>query len=123
MTAAGWPGDREGARSIGEVLKGLLRRKKFHEKGKYGALVDAWAQLVGDAIASRTRIRSFKGGELVIEVDSPVLLHELNSFRREQLLEGLQAGKRGRDVAKLRLCLGVRAEQSAVNRSEEAQSL
>ncbi len=100
---SGW--QRE-ARPIGEIARALLRRKKFHEKGKYGALVDAWADLVGESIAARTRIRAFRGGELVVEVGSSVLLHELNGFMKEQLLAGIQSTEGGRDVASLRLCLG-----------------
>jgi hypothetical protein len=96
----------EEALPIGEIARKLLRRKRFHEKGKYGALVDAWQGLVGEAMAERTHIRAFKEGDLLVQVDSPALLHELNGFLKQQLLEGLQATKAGRDVASLRLCLG-----------------
>jgi len=65
----------------------------------------AWDELVGESVAARTRIRSFGDGELVVEVDSCVLLHELNGFLRPQLVEGLQAVKAGRDIVKLRFCL------------------
>ncbi len=95
-----------GARPVGEIAKALLQAKKFHEKGKFGALSAAWAELAGEGVAARSRIRSFKDGNVVIEVDSPVLLHELNNFMRQQLLSGLQATAAGRDVAELRLCLG-----------------
>ena len=98
--------DRDRARPIGEVIRKIVRRKRFFEKGKYGSLVAAWSELVGEQIANRTRIRSFKGGQLVIEVDSAVLLHELSSFMKEQLLAGLQTTEAGRDVANLRFCLG-----------------
>jgi predicted nucleic acid-binding Zn ribbon protein len=97
---------RQEARPIGDVLKALLRRKKFLQKGKYAALTQTWAELVGTAIAARTRIRAFQEGRLTIEVTSSVLLHELNGFMKPQLLSGLQAGKGGRDVAELRFCLG-----------------
>jgi len=109
-----WPAEsaRGGrARPLGEILRGLLRRKRSREKGKYRALVDAWRGMVGDGVAGRTRIRSFAEGELVIEVDSPVLLHELNSFMKAQLLSGFQATGAGRDVAAVRFCLGSGGEQ------------
>ncbi len=93
-------------RTLGEVLKELLREKTFHQKGRHTALSDAWAAIVGEAIAERTRIRSFEGGELVVEVNSPVLLHELNGFMREQLLSAIQQRRAGRDVAALKFCLG-----------------
>ena len=94
------------ARPIGEIIEGLVRRKRFYEKSKYGALVDAWTELVGERIAERTRISSFKDGELVVDVDSSVLLHELAGFLREQLLAGIQGAKAGRDVARIRFRLG-----------------
>jgi predicted nucleic acid-binding Zn ribbon protein len=106
MSLSAWRHHEEGARPIGEIAKALLRRKKFHEKGKFGALVRAWGALVGEAVATRTRIRSFKDGNLVIEVDSSVLLHEIRGFMKQQLLLGLQATEAGRDVAEIRLCLG-----------------
>ena len=91
---------------FGAVLKGVWREKKFHEKGKYGGLVDAWAEVAGAEIAARTNIRSFKGGELVIELDSAVLLHEMNGFMKQGLLAGLQSHEGARDVSGLRFCLG-----------------
>lgn len=93
-------------RSFGDIAKSLVRQKKFREKGKFGALTDAWAKLVGEAIAGRSCIRAFKEGVLVVELDSAALLHEMSSFMREKLLFGLQGTDAGRDVAEIRLCLG-----------------
>lgn len=96
---------RGAARPLGEILKRILRRKRLHQKGKYGALSVAWEELVGEGVASRTRIGAFDEGELVVEVDSAALLHELNSFMKDQLLAGLRATDGGRDVAGLRFRL------------------
>jgi predicted nucleic acid-binding Zn ribbon protein len=100
------PGRSGASRPIGEIIEALVRRKRFYEKSKYGRLVDAWTELVGEVIAERTRISSFKEGELVVAVDSSVLLHELTGFLREQLLAGIQGTKAGRDVARIRFRLG-----------------
>ena len=104
MNAFGDSSDR--AQPIGDVLKALMRRKKFYQKGKYSALQTAWRELVGESIAERTRVRQFKEGTLTVEVSSSVLLHELNGFMKPQLLSGLQESKEGRDVAELRFRLG-----------------
>ncbi|MHC4479379.1 MAG: DciA family protein [Planctomycetota bacterium] len=96
-------GDR--ARPVGDVIRKLLRSKRFHQKGKYGALVDAWAEVVGEAVAARTRIRSFHQGQLLVEVESSVLFHELGSFLKEDILRELRRHPGSRDVAELRLCL------------------
>ena len=105
--------DGHGFKQIGDVARKVLRRKKFYEKGRYGALVDAWSGLVGAAIAARTRIRSFTEGELVVEADSSVLLHELNGFMKQDLLAALQQLDAGRDVAALRFCLGNGSREGA----------
>ena len=94
-------------RPFGDVAKALLRRKRFVEKGRYGALVAAWQDLVGDGVAEHTRVRAFKEGKLVVEVDSPTLLHELNGFLKDSLLRGLRESKAGRDIAQMELRLGV----------------
>jgi predicted nucleic acid-binding Zn ribbon protein len=97
------PGDPP--RPLGEILKAVLRRKRVREKGRYSALVAAWEDIVGEGVASRTHIGSFDDGELVVQVDSAALLHELNSFMKDQLLAGLRATDGGRDVASLRFRL------------------
>ncbi|MHC5034350.1 MAG: DciA family protein, partial [Planctomycetota bacterium] len=91
---------------VGQIASELLRRKKFQEKGKYAALAEEWQQVVGPSVAARTRIRAFKDGRLVIEVTSSVLLHELNSFLKEQLLSALQETEAARDVAGIQFRLG-----------------
>jgi predicted nucleic acid-binding Zn ribbon protein len=94
------------ARPFGQIARELLKHKRFHEKGRFGPLSDEWQALVGDEWAARTKISAFKEGVLVVEVDSPVLLHEMTGFLRGQLLAGLQASAAGRDVVDLRLKLG-----------------
>ncbi|MFO8007718.1 MAG: DUF721 domain-containing protein [Candidatus Brocadiia bacterium] len=93
------------ARPIGQIARRILREKRAYQKGKYGALQNAWAELVGEALAARTQIRSFDGGELVVGVDSSVLLHEMNGFMKDELLRQVQQTRAGRDVASLRFCL------------------
>ena len=100
-------GNRSGrVRSVGELTRELLRHKRFYQKGKYRGLAKAWAELLGEAAAARTRIRAFRDGELVVEVDSSALLHELDGFMKPRLLAGLQASQAGRDISRIRFCLG-----------------
>ena len=99
-------GRQDDGRPFGDVARALLRRKAFTEKGRYGALVKAWRGLVGDGVAEHTRVKAFKGGRLVVEVDSPTLLHELNGFMKEGLLRGLQATRAGKGLSGMELRLG-----------------
>ena len=104
-----WPSPRgqgKEGRPFGELARALLRRKKFAEKGRYSALSAAWRELVGEGVAEHTRITAFREGKLVVEVDSSTLLHELNSFLKDELMTGLQATDAGRDVAQMELRLG-----------------
>jgi len=103
----GWHGrPRSRARSIGQIARAILREKRFQHKGRYAALSGAWVKLVGDAVSARTRIKSFREGELTVEVNSSVLLHELDAFMKPQLLGALQATEAGADVGELRFRLG-----------------
>ncbi len=99
-------GDRDRVRPIGDLIRSLLKRKRFYEKNKYGALMDAWSELVGEAISERTRITGYRSGVLQVDVYSSVLLQELTGFLKHSLLEGLQATEAGRDIADIRFRLG-----------------
>ena len=94
-----------GAKPAGQIIRAILSRKKFYEKGKYGAVARAWAKQMSGRAAAQTRIRALRGGELVVEVSSPALLHELNGFMKKQLLNALQATPGGREVVRIRFCL------------------
>ncbi len=95
----------DAARPVGDIIRALIRRKRFYEKGKFGPLAEAWAELVGESIARRTRVRDFADGTLTVEVDSPALLHELNGFMKEHLLAGLHGAGASRDLDALRFRL------------------
>jgi predicted nucleic acid-binding Zn ribbon protein len=96
------------AKALGDVLRRLLRGKRFYQKGRYGALVQAWEQTVGEEIAARTRIAGFEHGRVSVEVDSPILHQELAGFMRCGILQELQSAPGGEDVAELRFRLGRR---------------
>jgi predicted nucleic acid-binding Zn ribbon protein len=97
---------RDPAKPFGAIAKDIFRRKKFLEKGRYGALEAAWREVVGDELAVRTHISSLRGGQLEVAVDSSVLLQELDGFMKTQILGALRATEAGRDVAGLRFRLG-----------------
>ncbi len=93
-------------RRLGEVLKRLLKSKRFYQRRKYGALVGAWQCTAGEEIAAHCRIAAFEHGRLLVEVDEPILLHELAGFMRSTVLSELQGTPGGEDVAELRFRLG-----------------
>ena len=93
-------------RRFGDVLRGVLKSKRFHQKGKYSALADAWQQIAGKEVAARTRLVSFEHGCVTIEVSDPVLRHELGGFMRAALLTELQRAAGGEDIVEMRFQLG-----------------
>jgi hypothetical protein len=52
-------------------------------------------------LAARTHVASVRNGNLIVEVDSSVLLHELDGFMKQELLIQLRAVEAGRDVARM----------------------
>jgi hypothetical protein len=71
------------------------------------AILEAWRQAAGDELAAETRPSGLRKGILTIEVRSAALLHELEGFRRDELLDRfLSAAPAGR-VTGLRFRLGV----------------
>lgn len=96
------------ARPFGEVLREVVRDKRFHARAKYGKLVAAWEEVVGEQLAEATEIAGFEEGCLLVKVSSPVILQELSAFMERFLLEELQKREGGRDVASIEFRLGGR---------------
>ena len=75
--------------ALRELVPGVLRsiqpRRRTLEKVGH-----AWESVVGRATAARTRLVGFSGGVLTLEVASSALKHDLLTFRKDQLLDGLR---------------------------------
>lgn len=93
-------------KQFGNVLKKLLKEKRFYQKSKYGALSNAWEEVVGEELASQTKIVAFKHGRVRVEVKSSVLMQELSGFMKDSILQELQQTSGGQDVSEIRFCLG-----------------
>jgi predicted nucleic acid-binding Zn ribbon protein len=99
------PEDREPER-IGDLLVPLLKELRTIGRRVGRDLHEAWLDVAGPDLGSRTRLHSFRSGRLVVEVDSAALLHELQSFRAPVLLERLRERMPRPCVAELRFRLG-----------------
>jgi predicted nucleic acid-binding Zn ribbon protein len=91
---------------IGELMEPVLRELRIVGRRVGRALQEAWIDVAGAELAGRTRLRSFRAGRLVVEVDSSSLLHELQSFRAQELLSRLRERMTKPPVAELRFRLG-----------------
>lgn len=100
------PGSIKDTKSFGDVLKRVVKEKRFNARAKYGKLVAAWEDTVGQQLAKETKITNFKDGCLVVEVSSSALLQELSGFMKPTLLAELQKRDGGSDVASIDFKLG-----------------
>ena len=66
------PGGRPDPRAVGESVDRLAATLGIDSR-----LLTRWPELVGDALAERTRPRSLRGGTLVVAVDDPAWAAQL----------------------------------------------
>lgn len=69
----------------GDILQRVLRDLGLEDRIEEARLRDRWADVVGDAIASRCRPGRISDGILFIEVENNVWMQEM-MFHRERLL-------------------------------------
>jgi predicted nucleic acid-binding Zn ribbon protein len=91
---------------LGKLIEPVLRELKIIGRRIGRDLHEAWMEVAGPDLSGRTRLKSFKGGKLYVEVDSSALLHELQSFHGPDLLARLRERMPKPHVASLRFRLG-----------------
>ncbi len=69
---------------FGDALKRYLRESGLGAKLRSGDVHEAWNKALGPKLAGRARSVSYRGGELVVEVESAVHKQELESFTAER---------------------------------------
>jgi len=68
---------------------------------------EAWSQAAGEELASETRAATLRQGVLTVEVRSAGLLHELQGFRKDELLARLLEHDTTKRINGLKFRLGV----------------
>ncbi len=95
------------AQPLGRLLKRYMRDANLGPRRRKAGVQDAWAAVAVVGLAEDTRAASLNKGVLTVEVRSTSLLHELQGFRKEELLGRLlEQDKTGR-ITGLRFRLGV----------------
>jgi len=93
-------------KKLSDVLASYLAKSGLaRELGTFN-LQATWEQAVGAEIAEHTRATSLKAGLLRVQVDSTPWLHELNTFRKEQLLGTIGNQLAGRAVRDIEFRIG-----------------
>jgi hypothetical protein len=74
---------RGGVSSIRDALHVYLRQSGLGTKLRDRPVYEAWSSACGEKLARRAQAVQFRGGELVVEVESAAHLQELKNFTGE----------------------------------------
>jgi predicted nucleic acid-binding Zn ribbon protein len=73
-------------RSVGDLIGQVVKDSGLGKKNPLEPLQRAWREAVGRAAAESTRLKSFRGGTLTVEVDSAALAQELGVYHKRELV-------------------------------------
>ncbi len=90
MPAEPLPSDEGRLRPVGESLDAVMRGLGAPEARGVHLVFDRWSEVVGDALAARTRPLRIDGGRLVLAVDEPAIATHVR-FLQGELLTRLEA--------------------------------
>lgn len=76
--------------SLRQLVPGVLRGLRGPTTGPVAQVREVWPEVVGAAVAARTRVAAVEGGRIRVEVASAAVRHDLATFRGAEVLKGLQ---------------------------------
>lgn len=76
--------------SLRQLVPAVLRGLKGSVLGPVARVREVWPEVVGPALAARTRVASVDEGRVRVEVASAAVRHDLAVFRRQDVLRGLR---------------------------------
>lgn len=76
---------------VSELLPIVFEKIKFNERLKQAEILSVWDNSISAEIREHARPFGLKNGKLIIEVDSNVWLAELSRFRKQEILNKMQA--------------------------------
>lgn len=97
-----------GPRRIADLLKEVLRntQTRVGRRELNDALRTAVVEVAGPMVEEHCRIAGFRGGRLVVEVDSAPLYSELTGFGRETIRLAMNRALKQQKVAELVFRMG-----------------
>lgn len=96
---------RSAPRSIGEILNKIVREAPWARRTELHEISVAWQVAAGEAFARRTQVVGLNHGLLTIHVESSVVRHEIEAYRKRDILQHLRLACPDRRIADLRLLL------------------
>ncbi len=96
---------KKGPTRVGELVDAFLEEKGVRKQIARQTAVDAWAGVVGEAIARVSRARAVEEGTLFVEVRSSAWMMELD-FMKGDILRRLNEAREGGEIEKIVFLLG-----------------
>jgi hypothetical protein len=86
MVARPLPGKGPGPQPIGTALDAVMKGLGAPEASGVHLVFDRWSEVVGEALAARTRPLRIDGGKLVLAVDEPAIATHVRFLQAELLV-------------------------------------
>ncbi|HXX93924.1 MAG TPA: DUF721 domain-containing protein [Planctomycetota bacterium] len=93
---------KPGPRLLGDLIAELMKKTARPRRREMTEIAEAWARAAGPEVARRSEPVGFRGGELTVRFESPVLRQEVQAFRRAEILARLQQALPGQRIAVLK---------------------
>ncbi|MDR3457312.1 MAG: DUF721 domain-containing protein [Verrucomicrobiae bacterium] len=78
------------AKSVGEVLPGLLKELRMDARQGEAELVKVWNSQIDPVITAHAQPANLHNGTLFVNVDNSAWLAEIVRYRRKEIIERLQ---------------------------------
>ena len=101
------PSRPRGPEAFGDILARVMRDVRPPGRKRRDKMLETWSRVAGPELAEETRPATLRAGVLIVEVRSTALLHELEGFRKDELLDRLLTEDPTGRVTGLRFRLGV----------------
>lgn len=92
---------------MAEVLKRVMRQPVFSVRRRRSRIAVIWEVAAGPELAAETRPAAIRKGQLIVDVRAAGLLHELQGFRRDELLGRVMEQDTSGRIHGLKFRLGV----------------
>ncbi len=92
-------------RRIGDVLRQIIKSAPWARRGDLRALAAAWREAAGPEVAERSKVASLTRGRLTIHVESATLRHEIEAFRKFEILQRMKEAYPAQRITSLRCVL------------------
>ena len=90
---------------MGDVLQRLYPKLGLEERMSYTFILSAWEEIVGKAIALHAQPAGVVNRCLMVQVDSPVWLNELNNFSKMDILKRVK--EKNKNIKDIRFKIGI----------------